>query len=65
MFESVEINGEPLKIPAIMPKLSSTPGRTDFPGQPVGSHNEEVLKGILGLGDEEIAALAGEGVITG
>ncbi|CAA0079742.1 Succinyl-CoA--L-malate CoA-transferase alpha subunit [Halioglobus japonicus] len=65
MFESVEIDGQPLKIPAIMPKLSNTPGRTDFPGQPVGSHNEEVLKGILGLGDEEIAALAGEGVITG
>ncbi len=65
MFESVEIDGEALKIPAILPKLSVTPGRTDYPGQPVGSHNEEVLKGILGLGDEEIAALAGEGVIAG
>ncbi len=29
MFEQVEIDGEPLKIPAIIPKLQSTPGRTD------------------------------------
>ena len=26
MFETVEIDGEPLKIPAILPKLSETPG---------------------------------------
>ena len=32
MFEQVEINGEPLKIPAILPKLEATPGRTDWPG---------------------------------
>ena len=25
MFETVEIDGEPLKIPAILPKLSETP----------------------------------------
>ncbi len=64
MFESVEINGEPLKIPAIMPKLGATPGRTDFAAQPVGSHNDEILKGLLGLDDEELQALAGEGVIA-
>ena len=26
MFETVEIDGEPLQIPAILPKLSETPG---------------------------------------
>ena len=49
LFEQVEINGEPLKIPAIMPKLSATPGRTDWPGGPVASHADYVLGEVLGL----------------
>lgn len=64
MFEQVEIDGKPLKIPAIMPKLSATPGRTDFPGGAVGDHNDEVLKGILSLSEEEIASLRKDGVIA-
>lgn len=64
MFESVEIDGEPLKIPAIMPRMETTPGRTDWPGLEVGSHNEEVLRGILKLNDDEIESLKGEGVIA-
>ncbi|MEP1593247.1 MAG: CaiB/BaiF CoA-transferase family protein [Halieaceae bacterium] len=63
MFEQVEIDGEPLKIPAIMPKLSDTPGRTDFPGGDIGANNDEVLQGILALSDEEVAKLREEGDI--
>ena len=63
MFEQVEIDGEPLKIPAILPKLGTTPGRTDWPGSEVGSHNEEILGEILSLDDEEIARLRDAGVI--
>lgn len=63
MFETVEINGEPLKIPAIMPRMEGTPGRTDWPGLDVGSHNNEVLRGILSLGDDEIEQLKAQGVI--
>ena len=63
MFEQVEIDGEPLKIPAILPKLANTPGRTDWPGSEVGSHNEEILGGLLSLDDEEIARLRDAGVI--
>ena len=63
MFEQVEIDGKPLKIPAIMPKLSATPGRTDFPGGAIGDHNDEVLQGILALSDEEVAQLRDDGVI--
>ncbi len=63
MFEEVEVNGKPLKIPAIMPKLSGTPGRTDWPGGEVGSHNDEVLGEILKLDDAAIAALKEEGVV--
>jgi crotonobetainyl-CoA:carnitine CoA-transferase CaiB-like acyl-CoA transferase len=64
LFEQVEIDGEPLKIPAILPRLEGTPGRTDWPGGDVGSHNDEVLGGLLGLAPEEIDALRGEGVIA-
>jgi crotonobetainyl-CoA:carnitine CoA-transferase CaiB-like acyl-CoA transferase len=63
MFESVEIDGKPLEIPAILPKLSDTPGKTTWPGGEVGSHNDEVLSGILGLSAEEMAGLATNGVI--
>lgn len=62
MFEQVEIDGKPLKIPAIMPRLDKTPGRTDWPGGAVGSHNKEILQGLLSLTDAEIAALRAEGV---
>jgi crotonobetainyl-CoA:carnitine CoA-transferase CaiB-like acyl-CoA transferase len=63
MFEEVDIDGKPLKIPAIMPKLSKNPGRTDWPGGDVGAHNEEVLGGILNLDAATIATLKEEGVV--
>ena len=64
MFEQVEIDGKPLKIPAIMPRLAGTPGRTDWPGGALGSHNREVLQGLLGLGEEELEQLAAQGIIS-
>ncbi|MFN2287617.1 MAG: CaiB/BaiF CoA transferase family protein [Chromatocurvus sp.] len=64
MFEQVEINGRPLKIPAIMPRLGTTPGRTEWPGGEVGSHNEEILQGVLSLSDVELAELRAQGVIA-
>jgi crotonobetainyl-CoA:carnitine CoA-transferase CaiB-like acyl-CoA transferase len=64
LFETVEVDGEPLKIPAILPRLEGTPGRTDWPGGAVGSHNEEILGGLLGLSGEELATLRAEGVIA-
>lgn len=64
LFETVEVDGEPLKIPAILPRLEGTPGRTDWPGGAVGSHNEEILGGLLGLSGAELASLRAEGVIA-
>ena len=64
LFEQVEIDGEPLKIPAIMPRLAGTPGRTDWPGGAVGSHNEEILGGLLRLDEDELTALREQGVIA-
>jgi len=63
MFEEVEVGGRPLKIPAMTPKLSGTPGGTDWPGPAVGSHSVEVLKSILGRSDAEIEALKANGTI--
>ena len=64
MFEEVAINGDTLKIPAMVPKLSETPGRTDWPGpEAVGAHNQEVLGGLLGYSDDQLAALQADGII--
>lgn len=62
LFEEVQVNGEALKIPAIMPFLSETPGRTDWPGPPVGAHNAEVLGGLLGYSEEDLQSLSRDGV---
>jgi crotonobetainyl-CoA:carnitine CoA-transferase CaiB-like acyl-CoA transferase len=64
MFEQVEIDGKPLKIPAILPKLDSTPGETQWSGPKLGSHNNEVLAGILGLDKERLEALRKSGTIA-
>lgn len=63
MFEQVEINGKPLKIPAILPKLSATPGRTEWPGGDVGGHTQEILQSILNFSPEKIQELKNSGVI--
>ena len=58
LFESVMVGGEPLKIPAIAPKLADTPGTTQWPGPAqVGEHTREVLHDLLGMSAEEIDAL--------
>lgn len=63
LFENVQINGETLKIPAILPKLDKTPGSTRWPGPELGSHNHHVLNEILGLSEVELTQLAQDGVI--
>ena len=63
LFEQVTASGGPLAIPAILPKLSKTPGATDWPGPAVGAHTEEVLRELLGIGTEEVAALRARGVV--
>ncbi len=63
MFEQVEINGKPLKIPAILPKLADTPGRTDWPGGNIGSHTDDILENILCLSADQIAALKAQGIV--
>eukprot|EP00475_Leptophrys_vorax_P038990 TRINITY_DN6966_c0_g1_i1.p1 TRINITY_DN6966_c0_g1~~TRINITY_DN6966_c0_g1_i1.p1 ORF type:complete len:344 (+),score=96.68 TRINITY_DN6966_c0_g1_i1:115-1032(+) len=64
MFEEVAVTGsEPLKIPAIVPRLTETPGRTHWAGPGVGEHNEEIYVDLLGMTRSEIATLKDEGII--
>ena len=63
LFEQVEVDGEPLKIPAILPKLSETPGGTDWPGPALGSHNAEIFGTLLGLSEAEQAELQQVGIV--
>lgn len=62
-IENVTIGGKPLQIPAFAPRLSRTPGRTEWAGAELDTHQEEVLRAILELDDNEISALRADGVI--
>lgn len=63
MFEQAALpDGTPMKVPAVVPKLSGTPGETRWLGPRLGEHTDDVL-GSLGYGAAEIAALRAEGVI--
>lgn len=63
MFEEVMVDGTALKLPAITPKLSATPGKTDWAGPALGAHNRDIYCGLLGMKDEEFTALRAAGII--
>ncbi len=63
MFEEVEIDGKPLKIPAMIPKLQSTPGKTEWSGPKLGEHTDDVLSSILKLDSNALTKLREQGVI--
>jgi crotonobetainyl-CoA:carnitine CoA-transferase CaiB-like acyl-CoA transferase len=63
LFEEVDIDGKPLKIPALVPRLSATPGRTDWPGGAVGAHNAAVYGELLGVDAAELQALEQKGIV--
>lgn len=65
LFEEVTIDGKPLQLPAMVPKLSDTPGATRWAGPTLGSHNEEVLGGLLGLSNQQLTQLNDQKVIGG
>lgn len=57
MFEQHAFaDGTPVKLPAITPKMSVTPGQTQWLGPKLGQHNDEVLR-TLGFDDAEIAKM--------
>ncbi len=50
------VNGNPIKLMDMMP-------RVNYPAPTLGQHNEEILKGFVGLTDEEFAELAEKKII--
>jgi len=52
-----------IKIPGVVPKFSRTPGAIRHRAPDLGEHNEEILGGMLGLSQEELAELKEKGVI--
>ncbi|MBM3365957.1 MAG: CoA transferase [Betaproteobacteria bacterium] len=55
-------DGTPVKLPAVTPKLSETPGGTRWIGPELGEHTHQVLA-TLGYSDDQIAALRNDGVL--
>ena len=53
----------PLRMPAVYPRLSATPGRIARGAPKLGEHNEEIYAGLLGLSAGEIDGLRADGVI--
>ena len=51
-----------MKLPGIVPKLSETPGDTNWVGPELGEHTAEVL-GALGYSEEQQRELKKRGVI--
>src|SRR4029077_6779354 len=55
-------DGKEVKLPGIVPKLSDTPGATEWVGPALGAHNAEVL-GALGYSEIQQRELKQRGVI--
>lgn len=63
MFPSATLpDGRPFRMPGIVPRLSETPGSTEWIGPALGEHTEAVLH-RLGYSAERIAAMRAAGAI--
>lgn len=64
MFEDVQIDGgRSLKIPAIVPKLKGTPGRTLWAGRKLGQDTRQVLRDELKRSESDIEALLRDKIV--
>ena len=53
----------PVRMQAVYPRLSDTPGRIQRGAPRLGEHNDEVYGALLGLSADEMASLQADGVI--
>lgn len=54
----------PVTVTGIVPKLSENPGAVAWAGRDVGADTRAVLTSVLGLSDEDVDALARDGVVV-
>lgn len=59
-----EAFGGPVLHPGVVPRFGEKPNEIRWPGPAIGAHNEEILRGLLGMDDQEIFALREKGVIS-
>jgi formyl-CoA transferase len=63
MIETITAaDGEPLKVPGIIPKLSATPGAIRTKAPQLGEHTDEVLRAI-GYSEQEMKQLRNAGIV--
>lgn len=62
LFEEVEVDEHRFALPAIVPRLNDTPGRTTWPGPELGEHTDQVLS-ELGVDAEALADLRTRGIV--
>lgn len=53
----------PLKMPGVFPRFSRGAGRVRWSGGDLGEHNTEIYQGMLGLTDDQLAAVKADGAI--
>ncbi|MBM7585716.1 crotonobetainyl-CoA:carnitine CoA-transferase CaiB-like acyl-CoA transferase [Bacillus pakistanensis] len=64
MIQSFPLNEkEEIKIPGIIPKMSKTPGETEWLGPALGEHTDEVLLNWLDYDSDRIESLRAKGAI--
>jgi succinyl-CoA:(S)-malate CoA-transferase subunit B len=52
-----------ISVPNVVPRLTGTPGVIHWLGPKLGSHNDEIYRGLLGLTAERIAELKAKGAV--
>ena len=52
-----------LQMPAVVPRLSQTPGHVSWLGPALGEHTDTVLREVLGYTSDQLARLRAEGSI--
>ncbi len=50
----------PVPMQNVAPKASRTPGSVRWPGPALGAHNDEILRGVLGLNEAQFRAAQGQ-----
>ncbi|MCM2269587.1 MAG: CoA transferase, partial [Thermoanaerobaculia bacterium] len=64
LFERLPVGGRDVAFPAVGPRLSRTPARSEWAGRELGADTRQVLAGRLGLTAAEIDALVAAGVVA-
>ncbi len=65
LFERLPVGAHEVAFPALGPKLSETPARSEWAGRELGADTRAVLQERLGLSDAELDELERAGVVRG